>query len=862
MKRFRNISIIVIIIAVIIIINNIIVLNTELFHNNFYTDFNKLKLKRLLIFSKRIEAQTIYDYFTEDQLLLYILYADYKTLQEMAEYYNLKTDLKKEDLKKELLKFFKLEIKKVKTDKKEILLIKSADIILMDNIKKVNANVIELFGNIYLVVEKRIFKADHIIYNSKDNNVFAEGHVVYIDGKNTYFADKLSFNLKIKKGVFIGVRGKLDNYYVQSEILYALSKKSFYAENISFSTCDLLNPHYHVESKKIFYSDDYILSLDNNVYVGNSLLLWFPIYFSFERGSGFSGNFGMEYKKREGFKFYNTWHYSKNLFAFDYYENLGFYTILKYNPLKNIKLNFALGMGNYLFYDSNLDLWTTISPFNGEKKWLLRYGGNLKLSYPKLFKFLGIGLNLEFYSDTYLYSDVLKGDRLEKFIIQKFLRTYYPNIFPVSKDSLNQLLKFNLNILNTKINLSSNLRFSSYILDNNYIYTPGYKLYYLYSFSPFYFSTSKTLFKIGNSFISLSNRFQISSKYYLQYKYDKEGNDIFTNSEIYLKNYRFSLSLPVNLNIGNSMFKFNSGINSRLNYISSYNFDKEELNNSSSGYNFNINNSFGIYTGYFNFRISLSNNYVDYFYKEVDFNWTTSVINLSINGSLLSGIFKYSMHTGINLLNKSEKILFEFKKEKLNNLTINLSFIPNKLFNLKYSTSYKLSIFDNIQDIPSLKLYDSLRLSFNSSYFYLCNIKTKINNSFYYYYKRTSNYKKYLTNNFGLSFYLKDQFSISINIFSENRNLWVYDSYYEAFIDLIKSYNFFNIQDRISSYFNLKSISLNFRRNLHRFTMMVGIKGGFVLNDNKYDFKITYSFSIISIDFKDIEYKEEIEKIY
>lgn len=814
------------------------------------------------LFSIKVFAQSIFDYFSEDQLLLYILYADYDQLQDMAKYYNLDTDKKKEELQKELLIHFNLEVKKISAGKKELLIIKSADIILMDNIKKIDANVIELFGNIYLIIGKKIFKADHIIFNSKDNQVFAEGNVVFIDDKNTYYADKISFNLNLQKGVFTGVRGQLDNYYIKTNKLYALSKDSFYAQITSISTCDLINPHYHIESDTIYYSNDYILSFDNSVYVGNSRIFWFPIYFSLERGAGYSGNFGMEYEKREGFKFYNTWHFKKNIFSLDYYENLGFYSIYNFNNSKNIKANFTIGLGNYLFYDSASDLWTTISPYDGKKDWTLRYGGNLSFSYPKLFNFLGLTLNLEYYSDTYLYSDVIKNKRLEKFEIQKFLKTYYPDIFPTTKDSLNQSLNLHFNLLNIPINVSSSLKLYSYINDQNYIYTPGYKNYYLFSIYPYNISSGKNLINFNNSLISLSNRFQISSLYYLQYKYNDSGENIFENSSLDSQNFRFTFSYPITLNIGNKIFRFNSVFNPGLNYISNYDVENNKLDQSASGYNFSLNNSFNINSGFFNLRLSLINRYVDYFYKNLDFNWVSSFLNLNANGALLSNIFKYSISTGVNLLNSQDKLVFDFKKENLNNLNFNFSFNPVNILSLRYSTSFKLSVYTSIDKFFNLKLFDSLSLSLNPDYFYIYKIKTKINDTIYYYNDKTSNFNKYLTNTFSLSFMLTDQFSLSLRVSSENRSLWVYNTFQEGFIDLFKSFNFFNEQDRISSYFNLKSLSLSFKRDLHKFTLFVGITGGFIIIDNTYNFKITYSFGISSLDFKDLEYEERNEQIY
>jgi len=67
-----------------------------------------------------------------------------------------------------------------------------------------------------------------------------------------------------------------------------------------------------------------------------------------------------------------------------------------------------------------------------------------------------------------------------------------------------------------------------------------------------------------------------------------------------------------------------------------------------------------------------------------------------------------------------------------------------------------------------------------------------------------------------------------------------------TFIDLLKSFNFFNTDDRKASYFKLKTVSFGFVRDLHEWELIFDYTGDRVLapGGDSYYWEQTFSISL------------------
>lgn len=119
-------------------------------------------------------------------------------------------------------------------------------------------------------------------------------------------------------------------------------------------------------------------------------------------------------------------------------------------------------------------------------------------------------------------------------------------------------------------------------------------------------------------------------------------------------------------------------------------------------------------------------------------------------------------------------------------------------------------------------------------------------------------------NNFGLNIMLEDKFIFNMQINSQNLYIYRYNDFSEAFLDLMDSFNFFDIDARLKSYFDLQSISFTLQRQLHDMIIRFSIVGSFVLSSDqtKYNFVLSYSFSIVSIFLAGYEYDDTWESYF
>ncbi|MBN2628799.1 MAG: LPS-assembly protein LptD [Spirochaetales bacterium] len=106
--------------------------------------------------------------------------------------------------------------------------------------------------------------------------------------------------------------------------------------------------------------------------------------------------------------------------------------------------------------------------------------------------------------------------------------------------------------------------------------------------------------------------------------------------------------------------------------------------------------------------------------------------------------------------------------------------------------------------------------------------------------------------NTGLTFSIHEFMDLSFSMVSSNKNMYLYiPSYretlgitqeYSLWEDLFKSFNFFNPQDRVDSFFNLSSLDLDLTHYLGNWNFILNYSGSPKLQDNKYQWQSVFSF--------------------
>lgn len=139
-----------------------------------------------------------------------------------------------------------------------------------------------------------LFKYDDIkikafkIKKVKDKNVvIAQNKVIFQQGDKTVECDEIEVNLDTKEAIIKDGGTMMDKIYYGGEMFDAKFPDIAVVRNAYFSTCNLEDPHYHFEAKKIeFYPGRKIVAYNTFLYIGNIKTIWLPMYVSSVKSDG------------------------------------------------------------------------------------------------------------------------------------------------------------------------------------------------------------------------------------------------------------------------------------------------------------------------------------------------------------------------------------------------------------------------------------------------------------------------------------------------------------------------------------------------------------------------------------------------
>jgi hypothetical protein len=107
-----------------------------------------------------------------------------------------------------------------------------------------------------------------------------------------------------------------------------------------------------------------------------------------------------------------------------------------------------------------------------------------------------------------------------------------------------------------------------------------------------------------------------------------------------------------------------------------------------------------------------------------------------------------------------------------------------------------------------------------------------------------------LHSKFGVTAQVHPYWTVYLSVLSRNDDIWKYyergDDKINPVVDLLKSFNLFNIEDRKESNFKMKSISLGLVHDLHDWEMRFDYTGNRELSydGSRYIWNNTYSISL------------------
>jgi len=802
------------------------------------------------------ENESIYTYLSPEEAYFIITYSNIDELKKIATALGISfsENITIDSLRKLLYEYYNFkEIKKENSE--NALFIKTTDII---NISE-DDRIIDLIGNNIIIYKGYMFKADRIIFYIDEEAFYGYGNVSFKSSSLEATAESFGYSISKKNGIFYNATIYIDKYIISTNKANISDNNILTTEKASVTQCNYKEAHYLFKVNRVLYSESIIYFYEVELFIGPEKMFYLPIYISYEKGYGYPLLFGMDYGYREGFMVFNTMVRKNYEMYFDLYERLGLYIGFKtsFKWAKN-SLNLLAGfaISPDLFYLQEDYSWTIIPP---DSKFSL-YNFNLRAAFYGTLKLnpfssLGITFNYSYYSDPYFKYDYFLRERFLRFDITQFTSFDWEddfNLFPSALMSFNEEVIANIKILKYNFNISSALNFTATkntLIDiaslSNYIYSPKYYQYYLSSIKWYSASFGGNILNYTDNSINFSLNNTNYSNYYSYYN---------TNFEVTKNTLMANTSLNPSFSIKYNFFSYSFSMNNNISYSETISGGTTQTINETLIYYSTISNSINIQIPFVRFTFNIAQSYRNSLLEPVDFGWLSNKATASLIFNPFSFI-SFSSSLGYSFLNTSNQDLWEINPENFDFLNLS-SQIKDKYLSLSWNSKFDINVerflyhqFNFSVNIPKMKFW----------FFWIT-----LSNSMSLKIDETNPFLSSFENNFNLAFSMENQLQILFRVTSYNQFLYRYSSFDEAFIDLINSFNFFNYEARLASYFDLRSLSLSITRYLHDMTIQFQIIGSFVLSSDKtqYNFVLSYAIYIISNFLDGYKYSNQWENIF
>jgi len=135
-----------------------------------------------------------------------------------------------------------------------------------------------------------VLKADYLQIIIDKNELIAKEQVVFTKGKDSYSAQALNYNWETDKIIMDEMFGETTGDKIKGKVYYQGGRLENFPEtveisNSKFTTCDLEEPHWHIEAEQItIYPDDKIIAKKISWYEGEKKIFTLPSFMIFLRG--------------------------------------------------------------------------------------------------------------------------------------------------------------------------------------------------------------------------------------------------------------------------------------------------------------------------------------------------------------------------------------------------------------------------------------------------------------------------------------------------------------------------------------------------------------------------------------------------
>ncbi len=744
-----------------------------------------------------------------------------------------------------------------------IVVLEHADVIEVQE-DEYGEKLVRVKGNVQVSYSGKTLHADEVRVNPDSGIIVGYGSVKFFDGGKQYEGESVYYNLNTEEGVFNEAKTEISDFiYTGKTFRMGHGSDKFFGKELSLTTCEVEDPHYCLDAGKLyFYDNERLLVQHPSLVYGNVSVLNFPFFYRNIQDRRLKS--ALYFRERSGIVNQNTYSVideeNRDLkLKADFYERLGVYAGTDFSTdyasgsRTTVQTSAALSNDVY-FYDDVTENWSPLGPPSALDYSVERYMRYYADAY-QLFHF-GEGysndleLHFRWISDPYYSNDFQR--RSEQFDLFDFIGQ--AQIDEPRKDEgfswyVNDYFSsggYSLSVENeVEFEPQRNPRVDTVSL-------PDYYTYEVYTLNAPNVSLShtKSLFQESSSPLISEISYRGTANYNHILYYNERGAP---SSELHEADT--ALNLRKNYTLW-PVVQFTPGV--EIGAQGQHHVEGSEDETQSDRQNSLVYTRVRQYL-----KIGKPGIYLDFshdfkyklFGPDDDFPYNDFRINeLEVGGFVGNDTISDRITTSVDLRPEFDWTAMEYR-------TLRLSgdrFTPI-INTLKISPFSTLSVEDRlVYDISIASFKENrFRLKYSSNSLYLGGGQFRIGWDFEWRHFFINPLLDTLVSKFGVEAPVHPKWTFYLGVVSRNDDVWRYFPKTAAnpinpLVDLLKSFNFFNVEDREESNFKMKSISLGFVHDLHDWELSFDYTGTRELSfdGSKYIWDNVYS---VSLGLKEVE---------
>ncbi len=137
-----------------------------------------------------------------------------------------------------------------------------------------------LRGNCVLGYDDAVMKADTVYYFVDDERLIAMGNIDFKQGGSRFTGKHMEYDMKLKRAILSNGRAPVEKGFISGKVINAVGEDVLYGKDTTFTTCDAIEPHFRVESKRLkVIKGDKVIASPVVIYIYHVPVFYFPAYF-------------------------------------------------------------------------------------------------------------------------------------------------------------------------------------------------------------------------------------------------------------------------------------------------------------------------------------------------------------------------------------------------------------------------------------------------------------------------------------------------------------------------------------------------------------------------------------------------------